>query len=337
MEMNSIKIKNEILRVLVPIFIITFGMGIFMFTVYKNIDKSAVQCFALVQMLYPALVVICVKIHYEKGDISKGLMSFFKIYICLFALSFIILVVGIFTFQKQVFIVLNILIALVSIITFFQISINKDNCFEKINMVLKKNFKSIVLLAIIFIVLKLFIDIGGGFVDGYLSKMINRTMIVTMAILPITIIVSVLIDFIMFFGEEMGWRGYLQPRLQYLFGKKLGVIILGAIWGLWHLPLCVMLYSPATPIKCIVTYIFYCILLGIFFGFVYMKTGNLWSVIIMHIINNSMIFSNTGAYGQVITLKDLLIGIIANAIIYLPFIFTNQYKNKLAVKEYRTL
>ncbi len=38
------------------------------------------------------------------------------------------------------------------------------------------------------------------------------------------------------FGEELGWRGYLLPKLMPL-GKPRAYLLVGVIWSLWHLPL----------------------------------------------------------------------------------------------------
>jgi membrane protease YdiL (CAAX protease family) len=38
-------------------------------------------------------------------------------------------------------------------------------------------------------------------------------------------------------GEEPGWRGFALPRLQLLHGPLVESVVLGILWGMWHLPL----------------------------------------------------------------------------------------------------
>lgn len=37
-------------------------------------------------------------------------------------------------------------------------------------------------------------------------------------------------------GEEMGWRGYVLPRVQARHNALAAALIVGVIWGMWHLP-----------------------------------------------------------------------------------------------------
>lgn len=36
-------------------------------------------------------------------------------------------------------------------------------------------------------------------------------------------------------GEEIGWRGFLLPRLEPL-GQWKAILVSGIIWGIWHAP-----------------------------------------------------------------------------------------------------
>ena len=38
-------------------------------------------------------------------------------------------------------------------------------------------------------------------------------------------------------GEELGWRGFLLPKLQHSFSPVKSSLIIGVIWTCWHIPL----------------------------------------------------------------------------------------------------
>jgi uncharacterized protein len=56
------------------------------------------------------------------------------------------------------------------------------------------------------------------------------------AVLPIFILPFFLTDLISN-GEELGWRGYVLPRLQARYSALVASLVVGVIWAFWHLPL----------------------------------------------------------------------------------------------------
>lgn len=146
----------------------------------------------------------------------------------------------------------------------------------------------------------------------------------------ISLSISFLLAFTAFFGEEYGWRYFFQPLLQKRFGLKGGVLILGVLWGLWHLPINIFYYSPDTWIISVVLQLINCISLAIFFGYGYMKTENAWVPVAMHFLNNNMIPVVTGSVdisNQVYRWVDIPVMIAAN-ILFILFIFSKEYKKK---------
>ena len=139
---------------------------------------------------------------------------------------------------------------------------------------------------------------------------------------------------IAFFGEEYAWRGYLQPVMQSRFGMKAGVILLGVIWSLWHIPVDTMYYTDDSVPQMIAGQLITCVFISIFWGYVYLKTNNIWIPVCMHFLNNNLVAVFSGQNGsdaltgQSISWIQLVEILLVDIVVFGLFIFAKEYKEK---------
>ncbi len=107
-------------------------------------------------------------------------------------------------------------------------------------------------------------------------------------ILPMQLMIGPLVATPISWGEEFGWRGYLQIRL--LSDRPLlAAVTTGLIWGVWHYPINLMGYNyPDDPILGLLVFPVATVLLSIIFGWLRLRTGSVWAASLAHAATNAI-------------------------------------------------
>jgi membrane protease YdiL (CAAX protease family) len=131
--------------------------------------------------------------------------------------------------------------------------------------------------------------------------------------------------------EEYGWRGYALPRLQRTFNPLIAGIILGVIWGLWHLPLHFIETTTQFAIP-VWEYLAQTIVLSIIYTWLFKGTVSVFVAILFHTFGNltGAIFPYwTSSVGRWISFILLII----TAVIIVVVKGTHFHKNKVTQLE----
>jgi membrane protease YdiL (CAAX protease family) len=106
---------------------------------------------------------------------------------------------------------------------------------------------------------------------------------------PVPMIVPIFlwIFFLQALPEEYGWRGYALDRLQRRWNALTASLILGALWGLWHLPLH-FISGTTQEVVLVWQFILHTMVLAVLFTWLHNNTGSSVLVaILFHTIGNT--------------------------------------------------
>lgn len=98
--------------------------------------------------------------------------------------------------------------------------------------------------------------------------------------------------FPIYLGEELGWRGYLFPKLKTVMNRPAAYIVCGIIWGVWHTPAIIDGLNfgkeyAGYPYAGILLMCLFCISAGIIFTWLTEKTNSVYPAAFAHAVNNN--------------------------------------------------
>lgn len=115
-------------------------------------------------------------------------------------------------------------------------------------------------------------NLPAPFIAGILSKLIIASLLATLFV----------------FGEEVGWSGYLTPKLRSVFSVPVSSILVGIYWSLWHFPAIIGgFYGSGAPLWISLPG-FTLVLVGASFARTVLveNSKSLWTGVILHASHN---------------------------------------------------
>lgn len=287
---------------------VNFLLGIpLIFHSYINI-----QVFAGLMVLLPATGVFLVKFLYKEEEDGSKMLRNIMFGLCLFYFLIIILEIAGIMSGKAAYLSSQTAITVGSILLLVFRRRGKDSepIFNHIDLVKK----SILLFVLLLVARNIMLSLSS-------STMILDN-IYTMLSAPFMLLFLFLLGVASYFGEEYGWRGYLQKKMQDKFGKRLGVVLLGILWEFWHMPLWFTVYDLEAweiPLRFLLA-----ISLAIFLGYIYMRTSNVWLCALLHCTYNILTVTASPKVQGELSVPQKIIPLLLIFVLSL-FIFAKEY------------
>ncbi|MBB3131860.1 membrane protease YdiL (CAAX protease family) [Paenibacillus rhizosphaerae] len=99
---------------------------------------------------------------------------------------------------------------------------------------------------------------------------------------------QMLISMLIFsFGEEIGWRGYLQPKLTEAYGIRKSILITAAVWACFHYPFYLNQYNTDGNVW--ISLVLFTVMifpLSVYMGWVRWRSRSIWPAVLIHMVIN---------------------------------------------------
>ena len=97
--------------------------------------------------------------------------------------------------------------------------------------------------------------------------------------------VGIAIGYVGALGEEIGWRGYLLPKLLQA-GVRFPILVVGLIWAAWHVPFVLLTFQHQRYVSSAL-YALACVVVGVFISWLRLASGSVWVAAMAHTAYNS--------------------------------------------------
>ncbi len=105
----------------------------------------------------------------------------------------------------------------------------------------------------------------------------------------VDLLVLIVTGMVLAFCEEIGWRGYLQPRVAGWAGRRGSYLVVGAVWVGWHLAYIARTdgyHADGNRLVVLTLFSLSVMAFAIVFGELRDRSGSVWPAVVAHMAHN---------------------------------------------------